>query len=96
VVPDRCTIDLDRRLLPGETWASVRGELEELLASLAGEFPDLQVTIEDPYLESQVMEAPVDSAIVWMAEGAVRRIDVSGVDARSLRIIGQVGRRARS
>jgi acetylornithine deacetylase/succinyl-diaminopimelate desuccinylase-like protein len=25
VVPDRCTIDLDRRLLPGETWASVRG-----------------------------------------------------------------------
>ena len=75
VVPDRCTIDLDRRLLPGETWASVRGELEELLASLAGELPDLHVTIGDPYLESQGMEAPVDSAIVRMAEEAVRRID---------------------
>jgi acetylornithine deacetylase len=75
VVPDRCTIDLDRRLLPGETWASVRGELEELLASLAGEFPDLQVIIGNPYLESRGMEAPVDSAIVRMAEEAVRRID---------------------
>ena len=75
MVPDRCTIDLDRRLPPGETWASVRGELEELLASLAGEFPDLQVTIGDPYLESHGMEASADSAIVRMAEEVVRRID---------------------
>ena len=95
-MPDRCTIDLDRRLLPGETWASVRGELEELLASLAREFPDLQPTIGDPYLESQGMEAPVDSAIVRMAEEAVRRIDgghpIGGVpyctDAACLAAVG--------
>jgi succinyl-diaminopimelate desuccinylase len=75
VVPERCTIDLDRRMLPGETWMSVRGELDGLLASLCGEAPDLRVRIGDPYLESQGMETPVDSEIVRMVEEAVRRVD---------------------
>ncbi len=96
VVPDRCTIDLDRRMLPGETWTSVRGEMEGLLASLGGEVPDFQVTIEDPYLESQGMETPVDSEIVRVVEEAVRRIDgghpVRGVayctDAACLAAVG--------
>jgi len=75
VVPDRCTIDLDRRLLPGENWARVRGELDRVLSSLEGEVPDFPVTIESPYLETPGMETPVDSEVVRVAEEAVRRID---------------------
>jgi acetylornithine deacetylase len=75
VVPDCCTIDVDRRLLPGENWASVRLELDRVLASLEGEVPDLRVTIERPYLETQGMETPADSEIVRMVEEAVHRID---------------------
>lgn len=75
VVPDRCTIELDRRLLPGETWADVRRELEAVLAPLCAEDPDLQVTIQEPYQNTPCMETPPDAAIVRIAEEAVRRID---------------------
>ncbi|MEK6719012.1 MAG: M20/M25/M40 family metallo-hydrolase [candidate division NC10 bacterium] len=75
VVPDRCTIEVDRRLLPGETWADARSELEAVLASLRAEDPDLQVTIQEPYQNTPCMETPLDAAIVRIAEEAVRRID---------------------
>ncbi len=75
VVPDRCVIELDRRLLPGETWATVRGELEALLAPLRAEDPDLQVVIEEPYQNFESMETAQEAPIVRMAQEAVRRID---------------------
>jgi succinyl-diaminopimelate desuccinylase len=75
VVPDRCTIEVDRRMLPGETWGSVKGELERLLAGLDGEGASLQVTIEEPYQETEGMEVAAESWIVRTAEEAVRRID---------------------
>jgi len=75
VVPDRCTIDVDRRLLPGETWATVRSELEAVLAPLLAQDPELQVTIEEPYQHFRSMETAVDQPIVRIAQEAVRRID---------------------
>jgi succinyl-diaminopimelate desuccinylase len=75
VVPDRCSIDVDRRTLPGETWAQVRGELGALIASLHAEDPDLQVIIEDPYLSLGSLETPPDAPIVRLAREAVRRMD---------------------
>lgn len=75
VVPDRCTIEVDRRLLPGETWKDVRQELEGLLASLREKDPELQVTLEEPYQNTPGMETPRDAAIVRVAKEAVRRIN---------------------
>ncbi len=74
VVPDRCTIDLDRRTLPGETWTDVRRELETLLAPLQAEDPDLHVTIEDPYRTAGSMQTPPEAPIFRAAQEAVRRI----------------------
>lgn len=74
VVPDRCTIDVDRRLLPGETWVGVRRELEVLLGSLRASDPDLQVEIEEPYQSVASMVTPPDASIVRIAQEAVRRI----------------------
>ena len=37
VVPDRCTIDLDRRLLPGESWADVEEEIQDLVVEACQE-----------------------------------------------------------
>jgi succinyl-diaminopimelate desuccinylase len=73
VVPDQCTIDLDRRVLPGETWTTVRGELEALLTSIAADVPGFQATVEPPYQEHGAMETAGDSPIVQLAIGAVRR-----------------------
>ena len=74
VVPDRCTVDVDRRLLPGETWAGVRRELEDVLAPLRAGDPDLQVEIEEPYQSLASMATPLDAPIVRIAQEAVRRI----------------------
>jgi acetylornithine deacetylase len=75
VVPDRCTIEVDRRLLPGETWTGVRRELEDVLAPLWASDPDLQVEIEEPYQSLASMATPPDAPIVRIAQEAVRRIN---------------------
>jgi acetylornithine deacetylase len=75
VVPDRCVVEVDRRLLPGETWATVRDELEEVLAPLRTADPDLQLLIQEPYQHLVSLETPGDAPIVRLAREAVRRID---------------------
>jgi len=75
VVPDQCTIDVDRRLLPGETWSTVRAEVDALLASIADEVPSFEASIEPPYQENDPMETPLDSAIVQLVLGAIRDVD---------------------
>lgn len=46
VIPDRCTITVDRRLLPGETAESAQQELTALLDTLKETFPSFQYSIE--------------------------------------------------
>jgi acetylornithine deacetylase len=96
VVPDRCTIDLDRRLLPGESWASVQEDLHALLAELQEEDAGLRVQVEAPYQETPAMETRLEDSLISLAEDAVRRIDgvhpVRGVayctDASELALAG--------
>ncbi len=75
VVPDRCAIELDWRILPGETWDGARKELEAALAPARAGDADLEVVIEEPYQVFAGMETPSDAPIVWLAQEAVRRID---------------------
>lgn len=42
--PDRCTLEIERRLLPGETAAQAEHEISAILAGLAGESPDFAAT----------------------------------------------------
>jgi acetylornithine deacetylase len=96
VVPDRCTVEVDRRLLPGETWASVQDELEAVVAPLRAADPDLQFFIEEPFQHLGSLETPEDAPIVQMAREAVRRIDgkhpirgvAFGTDAAVLSAVG--------
>lgn len=75
IVPDRCDIELDWRILPGETWDSARKELEIALVPARAEDPELHVEIEEPYQTFAGMETPSDAPIVRLAQEAVRRID---------------------
>jgi acetylornithine deacetylase len=72
VVPDRCTIDLDRRVLPGESWADVRAEIEGALRAPGAGIPEESVLIESPYQDNAGMETAADSPIVRLAQEAVR------------------------
>jgi len=63
-VPDSCTIEVDRRLLPGETKESVYGELESLVAELRATDRDLEVEMEPPMLEDYPLETSPAERIV--------------------------------
>ena len=75
VVPDRCTIELDQRILPGETWEDVRRKMEAVLAPVRAADQDIDLVIEDPFQTFGSMEVALDAPIVRLAQEAVRRID---------------------
>jgi acetylornithine deacetylase/succinyl-diaminopimelate desuccinylase family protein len=71
VVPDRCEVDIDRRILPGETDAdAVRAPFLALVDRLRGEHPEVDI---DVHLRewSDAAEAAPDAAIVRAAREAV-------------------------
>jgi acetylornithine deacetylase/succinyl-diaminopimelate desuccinylase-like protein len=47
VIPDRCSVEVDRRLLPGETDATALAEIAAILDEMRAADPDLPVEIED-------------------------------------------------
>lgn len=63
-VPDSCTIEVDRRLIPGETREKVWHEFETLLAELRAREPDLDVEMEPPHLEDHPLETSAEERIV--------------------------------
>lgn len=67
IVPDRCTINLDRRLLPGETVEGVLAAYEEVCRPFDCEF-------ETPYLADEAMETDGESKVVWQAAQVSERL----------------------
>lgn len=65
IVPDRCTIEVDRRMMPGETPADALRLVKEALADL----PDWE--FEPPYLSAAGMEVGEHAPIVTMLSDAV-------------------------
>ena len=63
-VPDSCTIEIDRRLVPGETKESVWSEFAGLLAELRAHDPELEVEMEPPLLEDYPLETAASERIV--------------------------------
>jgi acetylornithine deacetylase len=71
IVPDRCEIEVDRRLNPGETAKQVVDELEAAIASVRRELPWLEADIVTgpDYVP---FEIPRDHALVRAMEAAMR------------------------
>lgn len=59
VVPDRCTIDLDRRVIPGEDRAAVIAEIVEYLRQ-SGDFP---IEHDDPFVNSPPLGDELNGAL---------------------------------
>ncbi len=79
IVPDTCWVDIDRRLVPGESPESALAEVRELAAEITRHEPDLVVTLDPPYLADDPLETPEDAAVVTAAQAAVR---AAGGDGR--------------
>ncbi|MBM4436527.1 MAG: M20 family metallopeptidase [Actinobacteria bacterium] len=78
VVPDRCEIEVDRRLLPGDSSAEILADVDRGLARLRAVRPALRVERDAPFVEIPPMETSPDAPIVRAAQSAVR---AAGLDA---------------
>jgi acetylornithine deacetylase/succinyl-diaminopimelate desuccinylase-like protein len=68
IIPDRCDLVLDRRMIPGETTETVMKELQEVITPLLQEEKNVRIDVKmrpnywDPYLLSE--EEPIVQALV--------------------------------
>lgn len=72
IVPDTCTIEIDRRVIPGEdpaaVFAACRGRV---MARLGGDFP---LSFHEPWHAEPVLDTPESSEVVGLCRGAVREV----------------------
>jgi acetylornithine deacetylase len=68
-VPDHCAIEIDRRLLPGESAVEVVDGFRRLLEALARKHPSFEAQIEDPLLlVDEALNTPPDASVVTVAQ----------------------------
>ncbi|MBT5705069.1 M20 family metallopeptidase [bacterium] len=78
IVPSRCEIKVDRRLLPGESATDALAQCEATLAQLRAQHPQLDVGMEAPSLTDEAMETPAHSAVVESASRVLRSLGFDG------------------
>lgn len=66
-VPDECTIEIDRRLLPGEKAGTVLAHYQRLLDDLRAQHRTLDTAMEPPMLVDEALETAADSAPAQLA-----------------------------
>ncbi len=71
VVPDYCEIDIDRRLLPGETGLNARSEIIEFLADRL----DFEVEHLEPYCLSSALGDDLNSGLATDLMKSIRSVD---------------------
>lgn len=78
IVPSRCEIKVDRRLLPGESAADALTQCETTLSQLRAQHPQLDVEMEAPSLSDEAMETTPQSAVVKAASRVLRGQGLDG------------------
>jgi acetylornithine deacetylase/succinyl-diaminopimelate desuccinylase-like protein len=83
IIPDRCTLRLERRTIPGETAASVMTEIEQILQAIKQETPNFDAVAHSPFdrapLETSESERIVQTAQGVLAANVGTRVPVIGV-----------------
>jgi acetylornithine deacetylase len=70
-VPDWCEIEIDRRLLPGESVADVLASYEGMLGRLRSENPSLDAVMEPPMLADEALETAPDLPVARVASAVL-------------------------
>ncbi len=71
-VPDLCTIEVDRRLLPGESPALVLSSMQDILDALSAQHPELDAYMDPPMLTDEALETPANSLPARLASELLR------------------------
>jgi len=64
IIPDKCSIEVDRRLLPGETSDSAKREILKLINKLKDKNKTLDIDISDPTVETIPIDTDINEKIV--------------------------------
>ncbi len=72
IVPDACELHVDRRLVPGETSAEVRAELERRIAAISDDRGGFGWGIGDPMVDARPLDTERDAPVVVAAQQAMR------------------------
>ena len=76
-VPDECEIEIDRRLLPGETIAGVLAGYEALLAEAGVGIRDFRAEMLPPMLTDYPLATPADAPPVRVASAVLRELGLN-------------------
>ena len=78
-VPDRCALQIDRRLLPGERTADVLAAYRAILERLSAADPTVRGELVPPFLVDEALETPSDARAVQVAADVAKSL---GLDPR--------------
>lgn len=78
-MPDECVIEVDRRLLPGESPVAVLAGYRVLLDELQTQYAGLRAEMEPPLLVDEALETPESADVAQVAQ---RVLASHGRDAR--------------
>jgi acetylornithine deacetylase/succinyl-diaminopimelate desuccinylase family protein len=73
-VPDFCEIDIDRRIIPGETSEAVMQELHDVMAQAKAAEPALDYTIGTPFLDLPPLDTKADALIMKAVTSACKKV----------------------
>jgi len=77
-VPDGCEIEIDRRLLPGETPASVLAHHESILDRVRQECPLLDVESDSPMIADPALETDASAQVSQVARSVLMGMGLNG------------------
>jgi len=78
VVPERCVVSYDRRIVPGQTSQHALAEIDAALDSVRGSRPDIRIERHAPWLEGDTLSTPPESEIVAAASAACDGLGLPG------------------
>jgi acetylornithine deacetylase/succinyl-diaminopimelate desuccinylase family protein len=73
IIPAGCTIEVDRRSIPGETPEDLLGQMEEAIELAKQRFPELSATVELMFAGNP-FEVDEDSEVVQKMSGAIEAV----------------------
>lgn len=77
IVPELCSAEIDRRLIPGETPDGVFATYRRLIDALQCEYPEWTVTVRAPSLEDWPLETPSDADVVLRTSTILKEVGLA-------------------
>lgn len=76
-VPDRCALQIDRRLLPGERTADVLATYQAILDRMAGDDPSVRAEMIPPFLVDEALETSADARATALASAVAGELGLA-------------------